>query len=363
MLVTPKQQYEKDLLDPSFHEDPSQKDANNSLNSLYYQLIKEDKRRQSWLSFFRRKKCIKGCYLWGGVGTGKSYLMDTFYHCLPIKTKMRIHFHEFMRKIQRELVAHQGKKNPLQVIAREWARKISIICFDEFFVKDIADAMILGRCLQRFYEEGVAMVATSNVEPSDLYKNGLQRERFMPAIKLLQENMNVMHVDNYLDYRRQYLKPAGVYFHPLNPDSEQSMMQSFHYYAKENIACHDPMMINGRKIDTVRTSRRVAWFDFADLCATARSSEDYLDIAQQYPLIMLSNIVLNEHTKRDVVVRFVNLIDVLYDQHRLVIISATADSDQFYTGHHCSFEFERTKSRLLEMSHNPYIEDCNIEIK
>ena len=355
MKLSPTAQYQQDLMDPDFQPDPYQAAAIEVLDKIYWQLCEEAQHRNRKLNFFYKRKVIQGCYLWGDVGTGKSYLMNTFFHCLPFKQKIRLHFHEFMHCIHAELKALQGKKNPLKLIAKRWAKQTLVLCFDEFFVKDIADAMLLGNLLQYFIAEGICLVATSNVQPKDLYKNGLQRERFLPAIKILQHTLDVLRVDNNVDYRLQHIKPAHVYFSPLNEQAEQQMMHSYHYYAAEDVAGHEPLQINHRLIEPIRRAVKVIWFDFATLCETARSSDDYLQLAQQFTIVMLSNVPIISASKPDVIVRFINLIDVLYDQHNLLIMSAAAPIEQLYSGKEWGFEFKRTCSRLQEMQSEQYI--------
>lgn len=355
MSISPLAQYRQDLTDPNFQADPYQVAAIEVLDKIYGQLCTEAQHQNSKLRFFYKRKMIKGCYLWGDVGTGKSYLMNTFFHCLPFKQKRRLHFHEFMHSIHAELKALQGKKNPLKLIAKRWAKQTLVLCFDEFFVKDIADAMLLGHLLQYLIAAGICLIATSNVPPVDLYRNGLQRKRFLPAIKILQQTLEVLRVDNNIDYRLCHIKPAKVYFSPLDEHSTQEMMHSYHYYAAGDVACHEPLQINQRLLQPIRRAAKVIWFDFATLCESARSSDDYLQIAQQFTVIMLSNVPLIASNKSDIIVRFINLIDVLYDHHSLLVMSIAVPIDQLYSGEKWGFEFKRTCSRLQEMQSEQYM--------
>lgn len=359
MSLSPLQQYQHDLLDVNFFADPEQAVAIAKLDDIYRQLCQQAA-KNSLQRFLGRGKFIKGLYLWGGVGTGKSYLMNTFFNCLPFKQKVRMHFHEFMRQVHRDLKQLQGSKNPLQLVAKAWSKRCYVLCFDEFFVRDIADAMLLGNLLTALFERNVCLVATSNREPDDLYKSGLQRQRFIPAIRILQQHVDVIHVDNNIDYRLHKSKPAAVYFSPLNQQAEQLMMQSFHYYAGNDAVSHALLIINQRSVQTFFLAKYVAWFRFTDLCATALGSEDYLQIAEKYPIIMLSEIPQFEKKHNDSTVRFINFIDVIYDKHRLLIASAATVMDEIYLGEQWSFEFQRTISRLQEMSTEQYISHCDL---
>ncbi len=355
MKTSPSVQYQQDLIDPDFHPDPSQAAAIEILEQIYRALCQRVRRQQGWRSLLTRRKPIRGAYLWGNVGTGKSYLLQTFFHALPFKEKTRLHFHEFMHSIHIQLKTLQGEKNPLQIIAKRWAKRISVLCFDEFFVKDIGDAMLLGKLLHHFFAAGVCVVATANSKPEDLYQHGLQRERFLPAITLIQRHMQVIHVDNHIDYRLQYNKPAGVYFTPLNQHAAQQMMRSFRYYAGDAVACNDALRINGRLLQPLRHAPNVVWFDFKTLCETARSSDDYLQIAARFSVVMLSDVPVIAANRHDTILRFIHLIDVLYDRRIRFAMSAAAPIEQLYSGEKSAFAFKRTCSRLQQMQSERYL--------
>ena len=363
MSLTPEQQYQHDLQDPSFHDDPDQAEAIRALQSLYQQLTCQAESLNSWQKLFKKRKVIKGLYLWGGVGTGKSYLMNTFYNCLSFPQKKRLHFHEFMRQVHHDLKQLQGQKNPLDSIAKNWAKQCYVLCFDEFYVKDIADAMLLGNLLTALFAQGVCLVATSNRQPDDLYERGLQRQRFLPAIKILLRHVKVLKVDNEIDYRLQRIKPADVYFTPLNEQAEQNMLQSFHYYAGNNRQSGQDIIVNNRVIPSLCVAEKIVWFDFAALCEQPLGSEDYLQLAEKFPMIMLSHVPAFKGNAHDSAVRFINLIDVLYDRHILLIVSAQTSIAKLYQDQQWAFEFERTKSRLLEMSSEHYMDECQREEK
>lgn len=354
MTVSPSAQYRQDLIHPDFHSDPSQAATIDILEQIYHALCQQARQQRCWPKVISKRKLIRGAYLWGNVGTGKSYLLNTFFRCLPVKEKRRLHFHEFMRCIHAELKTLPGQKNPLQIIANRWARQILILCFDEFLVADIADAMLLGHLLQYFFAAGICIVATANQKPDDLYQYGLQRERFLPAITLIRQHMQVVHVDNNIDYRLQHGRSAEVYFAPLNQHAAQQMRQRFHYYAGNDSVRYNALEVNGRPLQPLQHTAKVVWFDFNTLCNTPRSSNDYLQIADRFPTVMLSDVPVLATNRHDSVVRFINLIDVLYDRHRLLIISAAAPIEQLYTGIKSAFAFKRACSRLQEMQSEAY---------
>ncbi len=361
MSLSLKEQYKQDLLAPDFVADTMQEHAIDYLDNLQQQLIAFTEKQTSWRKRLSKRKMILGLYMWGGLGTGKSYLMNTFFHSLPFEQKIRLHFHEFMHKVYEQLKEVQGKKDPLKLIAKQWASQAYVICFDEFFVKDIGDAMLLGNLLTALFEQGVCLVATSNVEPSNLYKNGLQRSRFLPAIKALIQHVTVLKVDSDIDYRVQHVKLADVFFSPADEYAQQMMMQSFHYYAREDMASQEPILVNKRRLETIRHDPGAIWFDFSQLCETARSSDDYLQIAQQYPIILLSNVPQMGDRQNNALVRFLNLIDILYDQHVMLVMSLAESIDQLYQGEGRALEFKRTISRLQEMQSQQYLDECELQ--
>jgi cell division protein ZapE len=346
MNRSPQLQYQHDLSEREFVADPTQAAAIAVLDELYQQLVKLS--RKKWRKVLPLKHTLKGCYLWGSVGTGKSYLMNTFFQTLPFKNKLRLHFHEFMRRVHHDLNNLKGQADPLKIVAKKWSEN-RVLCFDEFFVTNIADAMLLQNLLSALFAQGVVLVATSNVPPADLYRNGLQRERFMPCIELLQERLTVLSVDNQQDYRRLHLKPAQVYFTPDNATARGQMNDAFEYYAKAELVSDEPRVFNDREFAVIRHASSVIWFDFAELCVKARGTEDYLAIAETYPIVMVSHIPVIPENDRNTIVRFIHLIDVLYDKGNIFIASGAAPVEELYTGTSLAFEFRRTKSRLLEM--------------
>jgi len=297
---------------------------------------------------------VQGLYIWGGVGIGKTFLLDCFYHCLPFKEKMRMHFHPFMQMIHQELKAHQGEKNPLQIIANKLAKKTSVLCFDEFFVTDITDAMILARLFDALFAQGVCLIATSNTKPDDLYKNGLQRPLFLPAIALLKQNTTVLHVPTSIDYRLRHLKKSGVFYTPDDAMAEENMEKSFALLANGAEIDDEPIEILGRVIPIRKKTRDIIWFDFDVICRVPRSQQDYLAIAKKYNTVFITHIpVISPHAK-DMISLFIRLIDVFYDARIRVVFSAAETIKKIYTQGYLLADYTRTQSRLLEMQSESY---------
>ncbi|MCK0164309.1 cell division protein ZapE [Marinobacter sp. S6332] len=359
---TPWQRYQKDLEHPEFHKDPAQADAVQRLQTLYDKLVEAESERSKPVTKLRRKfkkgkeEPVKGLYFWGGVGRGKTYLMDTFYESLPFKRKMRVHFHRFMQRVHQELKSFKGEKNPLDLVAKKFADEARVICFDEFFVSDIGDAMILATLMEGLFKRGVTLVCTSNIIPDGLYKDGLQRARFLPAIALVNKYTDVVNVDGGVDYRLRTLEQAELYYSPLGADADASLRQSFEALAVEAGKHSKSMEINGRKIPAQAHADDVVWFDFKDVCDGPRSQNDYIEMARQFHAIIISNVPVLGGDKDDQSRRFVNMIDEFYDRNVKVIISAAAPITELYSGGRLSFEFERTESRLLEMQSQEYLE-------
>ena len=360
--LTPWQRYQKDLERPDFHKDPAQEDAVRRLQALYDKLVAAENERSSALARLRRKlrkgreEPIKGLYFWGGVGRGKTYLMDTFYESLPFQRKMRVHFHRFMQRVHNELKALKGEKNPLDLVSRKFADEARVICFDEFFVSDIGDAMILATLMDGLFSRGVTLVCTSNIVPDGLYKDGLQRQRFLPAIELVKRYTDVVNVDGGVDYRLRTLEQAELYHYPLDEQADVSLRKSFESLAVEAAKHSRTLEINGRKIPARAHADDVVWFDFKDVCDGPRSQNDYIEMARQFHAIIISNVPVLGGDKDDQARRFINMIDEFYDRNVKVIISAEAPITELYSGGRLSFEFERTESRLLEMQSREYLE-------
>lgn len=296
-----------------------------------------------------------GIYLWGGVGGGKTFLMDLFYSSLNIRKKKRIHFHRMMHDIHARLKKLENTEDPLEQIAADISAETRVLCFDEFFVSDIGDAMILGKLLDGLFRHGVTLVATSNARPADLYRNGLQRERFLPAITLLEEYTRVVHLDSGTDYRLQLLQQAGTYLTPGGDEATAKLRHYFDEIASGDVIEDHVLQILGRDVQTERCAKGVAWFDFVDICDGPRSQDDYIEIARWYPTVIVSDIPTLNRELENSARRFIALVDEFYDRRVKLIISAAADVDDLYTGERLQFEFQRTASRLVEMQSNDYL--------
>ena len=360
--LSPLQRYLKDLDKDGFVADPAQKMAVDKLQMLYEALIADQAQREkeasSWFNKFSKKRVtpVKGLYFWGGVGRGKTYLMDNFYESLPFEQKMRIHFHRFMQRVHVELKTLKDQKNPLTVVAKRLSHEARIICFDEFFVSDIGDAMILAGLMTELFSNGVSLVCTSNIIPDRLYENGLQRARFLPVIDLVNLHTDIVNVDGGNDYRLRTLEQAELYHHPLDEVATINLEKYFANLALEAGSHELELEINGRIIKAKRHSDDVVWFDFPELCDGPRSQNDYIELARQFHAVILSNVPQMSVETDDQARRFINLVDEFYDRSVKVIISAEVAIHELYQGGKLSFEFERTESRLLEMQSKSYLE-------
>jgi cell division protein ZapE len=344
--MTPIELYQQDLKQ-GLIKDAAQENAIQHLQRVYDELML----KKGW--FLRKAAPVKGLYMWGGVGRGKTYLMDRFFQSLPFENKMRLHFYRFMQKIHAELRLLQGKENPLQLVAKKIAKETRIICFDEFLVIDIADAMILGLLFRYLFEEGICLVATSNVPPNKLYEGGLQREQFLPAIKLLEENTEIINVDGGKDYRVNKVDFDQHYYSPL--EGEQAFMRAHFDELRKNAPLLDnDFTLCGRSIRAIARASNVIWFNFIDLCEGPRGQADYIELAKTYPIVMLSNVPQFNATKDNEARRFIGLIDELYDNKTKFIISAEVPIEALYSGTRLQFEFKRTMSRLQEMQSQDY---------
>jgi cell division protein ZapE len=298
---------------------------------------------------------VRGLYFWGGVGRGKTFLMDLFYEELPIKQKKRLHFHRFMREVHRKLRDFQGEPNPLKKVAASFAEQAKIICFDEFFVSDITDAMLLAGLLDEMFRLGVTLVATSNVEPNHLYENGLQRRKFLPAIELLNAHTLVHNLDGGLDYRLRALESAEIYHYPLDDASEIGLQAAFRSISPDEGRVGVVLPIEGRDIDTRRCGDGVAWFEFTALCGGPRSQNDYIELARLFQTVLIGNVPKFSVKREDQARRFISLVDEFYDRSVKLIISAESPILDLYQGQRLAFEFQRTESRLQEMQSKEYL--------
>jgi len=344
--------YEQSLAQRGFVSDPAQWRAVERLQRLYEEWSAYKARRSSALKrLLVHPDLPKGVYLWGPVGRGKSFLMDAFYRCVPLVRKRRVHFHHFMREIHRELDELRGTEDPLAAVAERTARRYRLICFDEFHVSDIADAMILGRFLEQAMDRGVEFVMTSNYQPDNLYPNGLQRERFLPTIELIKRRLDVVAVDNGTDYRRLKMERLKVY----HVGSDAPLAQIFAELRDVEEERH-PLDVEGRTIAYRKRAGGLVWFDFEVLCGGPRSYADYVDLARRFHTVMLSGVPRMSPKDSDAARRFTWLVDVFYDDRVNLIISAEAEPDQLFTAGEQAAEFQRTVSRLYEMQTVEYLQ-------
>jgi cell division protein ZapE len=298
---------------------------------------------------------VRGAYLWGGVGRGKTFVMDLFFDNLPFEDKLRFHFHRIMYRVHRRLKALPNQRDPISIIAEEFARQARVICFDEFFVADIADAMILGRFLDELFRRGVTLVVTSNIPPDDLYRDGLQRQQFLPAIDLIQAHTEVLHVDGDTYYRLRVLEQAEIYHSPIDAAATANLENYFSDISPDSGTRNRDMEVLGRNIRTRRRADGIAWFDFGELCDGPRSQDDYIEIARCFQTVILSDVPLLDERRENQARRFIALVDEFYDRRVKLIISAAEAIEGLYRGSQLGREFERTRSRLREMQSIDYL--------
>ena len=355
-MASVRDAYEAELKTRGYASDPAQLRAVDALQRCADEWAGYKEKRSN-----RLKKIInhpdipRGVYMYGGVGRGKSFLMDCFFQAVPLVRKTRLHFHEFMREVHRELAELQGTVNPLDALGERIAEKYKLICFDEFHVADITDAMILHRLLAALFRNGVGLVATSNFRPDDLYPNGLHRDRILPAIALLNAEMEIISVDNGTDYRQRTLEQVTTYHTPNGPGADALMTEAFDQLAASRD--EDPVLqIESRQIHARRKAGGVVWFDFRTLCGGPRSMNDYLELASQFHTVFLSDVPHMPVRMASEARRFTWLVDVLYDRRVKLIMSAAVPPEELYTEGPLAHEFPRTVSRLNEMQSREFLE-------
>ncbi|WP_413505252.1 cell division protein ZapE [Serratia grimesii] len=302
-----------------------------------------------------KQRPVQGLYMWGGVGRGKTWLMDMFFHSLPGERKLRLHFHRFMLRVHEELTELQGQENPLEIIADGFKAQTDVLCFDEFFVSDITDAMLLATLLQALFARGITLVATSNIPPNDLYHNGLQRARFLPAIDLINTYCDVMNVDAGIDYRLRTLTQAHLYLTPLDEQTRQTMDRIFGKLAGKEGEFAPVLQINHRPLQAIRAVDGVLAVDFHTLCEDARSQLDYIALSRLYHSVILYNVRVMGPLKENTARRFLALVDEFYERHVKLVISAEASMFEIYQGERLKFEYQRCLSRLQEMQSEEYL--------
>jgi cell division protein ZapE len=354
-----REAYEDSLSREGHVRDSAQLDVLDRLEDLQRCLEQHNPARRSLLDKLLGNRSspagVRGLYLWGGVGRGKTFLMDLFFDSLNVEKKKRIHFHRMMQEVHNRLRILGEIEDPLRSVAEQISAETHVLCFDEFFVSNIADAMLLGRLLDGLFERGVTLVTTSNARPDDLYKDGLQRQRFLPAIELLKRNTDVVHMDIGTDYRLRLLQKAGTYLSPDDDLATQSLNFFFDESATSQIRDNYALDINGRQIQSRRSAKGIAWFDFGAICDGPRSQSDYIELARWYPSVIVSGVPLLDPMREDQTRRFIALVDEFYDRRVKLIISAATDVHTLYSGSRLKFEFDRTASRLIEMQSSEYL--------
>ena len=353
----PSRRYADGVARGDWQQDPAQQPALRTLDRIHAALVAPVPKRGLVQRLFgdAPPPAPQGLYLWGGVGRGKTFLIDLFFAGLPFPEKRRTHFHRFMRDVHQRLRDHAGERDPLAAIAREWRRSLRVLVLDEFFVSDIGDAMLLGRLLERMFAEGVVLVTSSNAAPTDLYKDGLQRARFLPAIALIEQHCQVVELVSDTDYRLRALTRSPVYRTPLDAESDAWLRQRWRELGGDDGHVDAGIVIDGRRIPVRARSKGLCWFDFAALCEGPRGNADYIEVAREFHTVLVGGIPRMDGTHDDAARRFVHLIDELYDRHVNLVCTAEAAPMQLYAGERLVAAFERTASRLVEMQSTAYL--------
>lgn len=363
--MTPVDNYRLALQRGELEPDPAQAAFVGRLQDLHQRLVQRQREPAPGTDLVSRLRRVfrpapaaapvRGIYVWGGVGRGKTLLMDFFFDSLPFDERLRIHFHDFMQHVHADLKDLGQRRDPLAAVADRLAARTQVLCFDEFHVADIADAMLLGRLLRALFERGIALVATSNVAPQDLYKDGLQREQFLPAIALIEAHTEVIHLDSATDYRLRTLERGAVYHTPLDEDARIAMSRCFAELAPDAAQRGAELEVMGRSLRARAMAHGAVWFDFDVLCETARSAADYLELARRFNTLLLSSVPVLDEEANDAALRFMHLVDTLYDRNVNLIVSAEAPPDGLYDGQRLAERFARTRSRLEEMQSHEYL--------
>ncbi|MBV53476.1 MAG: cell division protein ZapE [Coxiellaceae bacterium] len=357
--MTPLEVYQQHIDDQRIEANPYQLQAIQRLDIIQQQLIKRYKKRSSAAGKIRRKikprPPIKGLYLWGSVGIGKTYVIDIFFNTVPVP-KLRLHFHEFMQQIRQALIKHEGEKNPLQKIAKEIADQYLVIFLDEFLVSDITNAMVLARLLRALFANGACIITTSNTAPKNLYINGIQREQFLPAITLLQTYTTVIHQQSIKDYRRNQLTRTNAYFSPLTTENHTLLEETFDLLTHHQSVSTETIHILDRPISVIKKTQDIIWFDFNIICNSPRSQNDYIELCKQYHIFLVSEIPIIQPEEHHLIIPFIKFIDVLYDRKKRLILSAQSIPSLLYPRGKQRVNFERTISRIIEMGSKKYLD-------
>ena len=352
---TPSELYVAGVAEGRWEDDAAQRATLVELDRIHGELVAAEKTR--WWQRLRTTPPVRGLYLWGSVGRGKTFLIDLFLAALPFDAKLRLHFHRFMGRVHAELNRLKGHEDPLVAVAAHFAAQARVLCLDEFFVTDIGDAMILGNLLKHLFARGVTLVTTSNIEPHQLYKDGLQRVRFLPAIDLLETHCAIVQLASPQDYRLRALTDAGVYFTPLGAEAEKHLEACFTRIAHEGLRREPTIEINGRPIEVKKRAAGVIWFEFDALCDGPRAVADYIEIGKSFNTVLISNVpqFSTAGPREDAAKRFINLVDEFYDRGVNLVLSAAALPQSLYQGRRFVNEFARTESRLIEMQSAEYL--------
>lgn len=357
--MTPQQRYRADIAAGRLTADPAQLSVVNSMQLLYDELAAVNTAGR-WkflgrLLPWRAPRPVTGLYLWGGVGGGKTWLADMLYGCLPFAARQRVHFHRYMQWVHAELRQLKEMEAPLQRVAARLAGEVRVLCLDEFHVGDITDAMLLSGLLDALFARGVTLVATSNEHPDDLYRDGLQRQRFLPAIALIKRHTRVIHLDAGADYRLRYLDQAELYHCPAGPAAREKLEEHFHHIARANGVADADLEIEGRRIRAARLASGVAWFDFDEICGAGRGAADYIEIARQFQTVFVENVPRMDDADNDRARRFITMVDEYYDRNVKLVMTAAAAPARLYAGRRLAREFARAASRLIEMQSHDYL--------
>ena len=361
--LSPAERYAQALASGQFMPDDAQAQAVHELERVWQELIQRYKASKKAFRRFRRQTAPQGVYMWGGVGRGKTWLMDQFYDSIPFRRKTRMHFHHFMQHVHRELNKLSGQRNPLDSVADQIYKDAVVICFDEFFVSNVTDAMILSDLFQKLFHRGITLVATSNIAPDGLYKNGIHRDRFIPTIEMVKKHCQVLNVDAGVDYRLRVLKQAQLFKSPLTHDNQNWMAQRFSALSNTQHYSSEPIIINQRIVETIAHTEDVLWCEFSELCFKPRSPADFIEIANIYNTVLVSNVphltdFLSEGTRR-----FIYLVDEFYDRGVKLLLTSEDSIIEIYQGEKLAFEIERTRSRLLEMQSDDYLNEEHKQIQ
>lgn len=358
--MTPSEIYHQYTQEHGYVSDPAQTLAVIYLDELHSRLLRRHNQPQSLKSSIIKiigkseSIPVTGLYIWGGVGRGKTWLMDILHEALPIESKIRIHFHHFMQTIHAELQQLSHQRNPLAIVAERFSKRYTVLCLDEFHVTDITDAMLLSGLLKELFAYNITLIATSNREPDDLYKNGLQRDRFLPAIDLIKTHTQAIHVNGECDHRLRLLEQSATWYCPFDNETQQTLLLRFQELAPGKAIEHENLHINHRTIPTIMCHNDVVWFDFNALCDGPRASADYIELAKRFHTIFISSIPIMDESSDDKARRFINMIDEFYDRNVILIMSAESEPDDLYQGRQLAFPFQRTTSRLKEMRSRKY---------